>query len=237
MKKINLLILFLVFGISLISATFSCNDFTSKWNYCGLMNISGIQCDNFWQNASDCSNPSNATFSLNTSNYYSKSDINAMFANFTIANITNGNNSIVIYGNFSSGFVSSEVFDAFKNSTNNAFAGFVTNATYSSDLYKFSIGQYSTNNNQSNNSSQSGLFILMIILMALLVGVVVFFVVKQSKPQPIQLATKNYPQQNFGRHDDEDPEDLIKRGLEKADKLEKKDKESFAKDKEKARRQ
>lgn len=182
-NKILLAALFLVFGIGIISfasATFQCNDFTSKWNYCGLMSISGQNCDNFWQNASDCSNPSNTTITFNESNFYSKAQIDSMFANFTIVNGTNGNNSLIIYGNFSSGFVSSEVFDAFKNSTNNAFAGFVTNATYSADLYQLR----SPYNNQGNQQNYTPLIVIMSILVFGLIVIVLFMTFKK-KPETI----------------------------------------------------
>ena len=153
--KISVLIFLLVFSFGLASATFSCDDFSSKWNYCGLMNISGIACDSFWINASDCNlnktivQSSNAT--LNQSDFYSKAEIDSMLGNITqILNASNGTIIVNLPTANNSNFVTQQQLNnATEELWNNAGYKFATNQ----NLTNLMQGNYVHNNDNSTAST------------------------------------------------------------------------------------
>lgn len=195
MNKFLVLIL-CIFFLSFASATFSCDDFATKWEHCTRMNFTGVQCDSYWANASDCSFK-NSYF--NESNFYNSSEIDSIIdnleddfkdevKNYSI-NITN--ETFITkeeYKNFSLGLRDSVLF---LNSSSQSLEKRI------SDLER---------GNNNSSSSDDVVFILIIVVIVCLVVIVVLVVVNNNK----NYSPRQYPaEKNFGRHEfaDDDPEE------------------------------
>jgi len=86
--------------ISVTSAKFQYDDYTLKWQFCNLLNFSGIECDTWWSAMSEMPTPNynQTSESVNESirhflrRYYNRSEVNTQFDNYTTNHFGDGTN-------------------------------------------------------------------------------------------------------------------------------------------------